>query len=1138
MGNTLFGYDLPFGVNKVIGHYEDRVKNRIYYFVWNSEGYHLILYYDKTNDIIDTLVINLTDTGDVDVLNFDPSYRVNGINILYRAEGDLLFWTDGLNQPRKMNVLSIIEDVYGVITDYILNVITIPPDVQPLAEYDDDGAVNINNLRKGLFQFAERFVYDDFEKSVLGAYSALPLPVGILDTNTEADPTKNNVIRVTIPTGHKNVSKLQLFARQSLGASYGDFFLIATLDKAALSIADDSTYTFDFYNDSAYVTLDVTEAIQLQDLVPDIAKAQELPNGNVLAYGNITEGLDRITLDVDVTVTAITADTSHPDDSIPYYAWNSRYSFGIQYFTVEGKTNGTISTVTMNIRTPEYSLSSGDPTIPQIEFHINNRPPIWAAYYQLVRTRNLSEATMLLWASNVTDKDTKYAYIGISNINQFIAEEPVTSTVLGYTFKDGDRIQFLQVIGASTALSGKDYAIVGVVTDPAVNSTVYNGQFVKIQLPTTDGTFDFGGEDFAQYLINLYTPTKPVGTGLNTFYEFGERYAIGDIGEATRYHFGKSQNQTPNLSQPAIIILTAGDVYFRPRSIPVGVVANFTENTASNGDGAATIGFSFVDQTYPTTTFTFGSSPNQDLAGFNIATNTDRQIITINTPSLTGYFFRIKGIFRFTVPIDSTFNLYLQTNEATITDLIPSQSFTEGSTHEYAIDQTFGVNTTALRVFILQSSSSGGAGAKTYIASDFTITDISEALAPFIQDFNFIDTASTAVNSNGRASAIDENARSTNFPTLVRFSEAYQQDTNINGTNRFFPENQDTYDRGYGNIQKFFIEKRYLYVFHQFNIGVVPVLTQIVRDVSGNPLEANSDILLNKITYPYQGQYGIGNCPESFAFAKGAMYGVDNNKGVVWRLSQDGIIPLSILYKTNAFFVSALALFKEDYNNGNPPPDTGIYTGNPTVLGMFNGYTNKYFVALEEINRYDSDGGLIQHQEPYTLQFNETRDASEGFESFCSFHPEMMACLDNFMVTFKGGQMWKHQPYTYLNFYGENFDAYITPIFLTPALEKKTFIGLAQEGSQVWECPEIATSVDSYPGTKQSSSLIPQAFNQLEGMYHASLLRDVNSPGGLYNGYSLKGVYIIIKFLITQTPTFAYINLVSLKFIDSQLTNK
>ena len=46
LGNTLIPYTAPAGTNKVIGFYADKVRNRAYYFLWNSGGFNSIIYYD------------------------------------------------------------------------------------------------------------------------------------------------------------------------------------------------------------------------------------------------------------------------------------------------------------------------------------------------------------------------------------------------------------------------------------------------------------------------------------------------------------------------------------------------------------------------------------------------------------------------------------------------------------------------------------------------------------------------------------------------------------------------------------------------------------------------------------------------------------------------------------------------------------------------------------------------------------------------------------------------------------------------------------------------------------------------------------------------------------------------------------
>ncbi len=127
-------------------------------------------------------------------------------------------------------------------------------------------------------------------------------------------------------------------------------------------------------------------------------------------------------------------------------------------------------------------------------------------------------------------------------------------------------------------------------------------------------------------------------------------------------------------------------------------------------------------------------------------------------------------------------------------------------------------------------------------------------------------------------------------------------------------------------------------------------MIQIVKDVTGNPLQANSNQLINKIQY-YAGDYGIGDAATSLAWNNFADYFVDNFRGVVCRLAQDGITPISITNNTNAFFVATLAAYRQDLNNGVPA--TGVvYSGNPCIYGVFDANTNKYIIAMEEINRY------------------------------------------------------------------------------------------------------------------------------------------------------------------------------------------
>jgi len=270
---------------------------------------------------------------------------------------------------------------------------------------------------------------------------------------------------------------------------------------------------------------------------------------------------------------------------------------------------------------------------------------------------------------------------------------------------------------------------------------------------------------------------------------------------------------------------------------------------------------------------------------------------------------------------------------------------------QFEINKKFVVPTTGKVWLVATSQNDGNGNNKVYIQPfNFDFNVIKDKLIEIIES-SFSDNINLITNSNGRPSVIDANASQTYFPTVIRFGQAYQSNTNINATNRFYYEDFDEYDRTFGDVLRLHVRDRYLKVYQQFKVGNVPILTQIVKDVTGNPLQANSNQLINKIQY-YAGDYGIGDAATSLAWNNFADYFVDNFRGVVCRLSQDGITPISIINKMNAFFVAKTAAYRKDLNNRYNPDS--IYTGDPCIYGVFDANTNKYIIALEEITRFNN----------------------------------------------------------------------------------------------------------------------------------------------------------------------------------------
>ena len=1104
LGNTLIPYSAPSGTNKVIGFYPDRVRNRAYYFLWNSNGYNTILYYDlSTNDVI-TVLQSKTQSSGIDILNFNPSYKVLSINIFYRdLEGDILFFNDAYNPPKSLNVINVYGNDWKL--EYLL-IAKAPPVMPPKVTYENDTTITINNLRNKLFQFSYRYVYDNNEKSVWSSKSIVPLPQQPSLTLTDNTATNNARIAVLFSTGGPDVKAIEVSFRETTNGLTSDWYLIKSIDKNSLSILDNDIYDLKFRNDSIYSQIDVIETGQLQDWVPQKANAGELANGNVLLYAGIVEGYDKTTMDLSVTQTTgdsayfydqagllLLATVNGTDSGVGnqmsiylygtgtngmdgevvtlnnaaggYYinsfasdgtdlstsysttdlttsylvsdilagisaamvvkgytqvslvgnklvmnysdgfvltsvgfktfplldddntrfanVWDSGYQYAIQYFDAQGRTIGAQTSTGATINTPSR-VSTAD--FPEINLNILNRPPLYASYYQVLRSNNTTYNKRLCWVSEsayagITNgvDNSRYIYIGIGNISAYNASISSTQNVVSYNYTEGDRIKFYARYNVSNEivlLPQYDYEIVGTVatfeyninwpTPLAVDNNTYTatGNFLKIRYPIDDITADFdfpGTADFQHYEILLYNYSTNADSTQRFYYEFGKQYGIGNPGTLDAYHYGMSQ--LPNGG--AVVPVTNGDLFYRLRVVPFSDAYTFSSNRFSI-DTAGEYGTR-------SETFPIEVTRTIDNLAYRIQTQPNAQVfITTGYPvwSDTGYFFynksaseqilSINGTFIMASDGTSTFSVYalILTNLVPLSpkytiSLLPIEvnNITQNVNTTFTINKRFSVPTTG-KVYIIATSTNDDIGANNIIIQpmiNFNFDVVKDKEIGIIEK-SFNDTYNLVTNSNGRPSVIDANARQTYFPTVIRFGQAYQSNTNLNATNRFYYEDFDEYDRTFGDVLRLHVRDRYLKVFQKFKVGNVPILTQIVKDVTGNPLQANSNQLINKIQY-YAGNYGIGDAATSLAWNNFADYFVDDLRGVVCRLSQNGIEPISILYNANAFFVANTPSYRKELNNG---VSDGVYTGDPCIYGVFDANTNKYIIAMEEINRYSA----------------------------------------------------------------------------------------------------------------------------------------------------------------------------------------
>jgi hypothetical protein len=878
LGNTLISYNPPNGTNKVIGFYSDKVRNRAYYFLWNSNGYNTILYYDLNSEEINIVLQSKTNSDGIDILNFNPSYKVLSVNIFYRdLEGDILFFNDGYNPPRSLNVINIYGNDWKA--EYLL-VAKAPPVMPPKVTYENDDTITINNLRNKLFQFSYRYVYDNNEKSVWSSKSIVPLPQQPSLTLTDNISSHNARIAVVFSTGGVDVKAIEVCFRETTSGGTSDWYLIKSFNKESLVIPDNDVYIFKFFNDSIYSQIDVIETGQLQDWVPQKANAGELANGNVLLYAGIVEGYDKTIMDLSVTQEIgsyaffydqagllLLATVNGNDNGIGtqmniylygtgtngidgevetldnaaggYYinsfsesgtdlstsfstsgvtssylvsdilagisaamvvegytqvslvgnklvmnyangfvltsvgfktfplldsdntrfanVWDSGYQYAIQYFDAQGRTIGAQTSIGATINTPQR-VSIAD--FPEISLNILNRPPLYATYYQVLRSNNTTYNKRLCWISEsafsgITSgiDNSRFIYIGIGNIAAYNEAISSTQNVVSYNYTEGDRIRFYARYNVSNDINyltnppQYDYEIVGTVTSfeynitnpvpllPDNNTYTATGNFLKIRYPIDDigVNFDFPGTpDFQHYEILLYNYSVNADSTQRFFYEFGKEYGIGNPGTADRYHMGLQQTQSSvnPTGVPAIIPVTNGDLFYRLRTVPYSDRFDYASSVFDIGTTGSFVSRSetfpiTVDTTIDNLSYRIQTQPNAvvDLTGGGSPVWSGTGYFFYNKSSSAEKIVSVNGSFVMQSDGTSTFSVYA----LICTNLIPfAAKFTvsllpieindivQNTPTTFTINKRFSVPPTG-KVYIVAKSTNDNIGSNNII---------------------------------------------------------------------------------------------------------------------------------------------------------------------------------------------------------------------------------------------------------------------------------------------------------------------------------------------------------------------------------------------------------------------------------------
>tara|TARA_R100000935_G_scaffold27742_3_gene47984 strand:+ start:4020 stop:8858 length:4839 start_codon:yes stop_codon:yes gene_type:complete len=276
--------------SKCIGSFEDGGTETLYWFVndpaneTSSTGkVDMIVSYNTNLDLLFYHVISTS------LLNFNNLNLVTGINLI----DGLLFFTDNLNAPRKINVnrtypypISDVDQIF----EQDIGVILAPPLFAPtLTPIQQGGGENF--MKDIMISFAYRYKYEDNEYSAISPFSPISFTPGpfSLDFATYNNASMENVFNsviVEFNTGGRNVVGIDLLFKNSEMVTVN---VIEKFNKVDQGWLDNINQTFQFTNQKIYTVLPAAQMLRLYDNVPRYAQAQTIM-GNRLMYGNYIDG--------------------------------------------------------------------------------------------------------------------------------------------------------------------------------------------------------------------------------------------------------------------------------------------------------------------------------------------------------------------------------------------------------------------------------------------------------------------------------------------------------------------------------------------------------------------------------------------------------------------------------------------------------------------------------------------------------------------------------------------------------------------------------------------------------------------------------------------------------------------------------
>lgn len=338
-GTAVSGSELPVDAVTVIGQVSDPQRGFIYFFVaddsatgdFSNGTEHAIYQYNTSNNTY-RLVIKRS------WLKFDPNgfVKADVLNADFQQNGvvqTVIYFTDDVNAPRKINIDRALDGDYNVVSDsdldYALLSIKAAPTSPPTFKFETDYNVEQNNFQENIFQYASQIIYKDGEESAISSYSKLAVSQSSIFGGLESEDYGvqsyvQNVctIRSNINKNLADLDRVRLLARRG---NDGSWFVVEEFDPKTsitrevigtqVTVYNAGTQEYKFYNDRLGSAVDTNTVNKIYDNVPLKARGQAIVS-NRLMYSDYTEGFENVSTEADVDLTVLYSNVANGNASL------------------------------------------------------------------------------------------------------------------------------------------------------------------------------------------------------------------------------------------------------------------------------------------------------------------------------------------------------------------------------------------------------------------------------------------------------------------------------------------------------------------------------------------------------------------------------------------------------------------------------------------------------------------------------------------------------------------------------------------------------------------------------------------------------------------------------------------------------